>query len=211
MLLIYIMDEGFVPCSTDKEILYPEGESRSTHMVPAHYPTIITGRWIGNETCEMDNVLPPDDPWFGTDTYTNCAFYMICISMSKWWGMWFTHRCHTDGGRDDLRWPSLSGHWLSCTGCWLCLLTGSMKWLMRRKRFLHISAYLGCFRPRNIFSKNRIGQVGSDLLYMRFPYYTKDDHQGWSWLSNWFSLRCLGRGWTTSCTFPLYDGPLLDF
>ena len=26
---------------------------------------VITGRGVGTETCEVDNVLPPDDLWFG--------------------------------------------------------------------------------------------------------------------------------------------------
>ena len=43
----------------------------------------------------------------------------------------------------------------------------------------------------NLYEK-RIGQVTSDLLYMRFTYYTKDNQQGCSRLSNRFSLWCLG-------------------
>ena len=30
------------------------------------------------------------------------------------------------------------------------------------------------------------------LLFIRSTYYTKDNQQGCFWLSNWFSLRCLG-------------------
>ena len=29
----------------------------------------------GAETCEMDNVFPPDDLWFGSDTYTKRTFF----------------------------------------------------------------------------------------------------------------------------------------
>ena len=55
-------------------------------------------------------------------------FYIICTYMSKWWGMLFVYICLTHGGRNGLRWSALSGHWLSCTECWLYLL--SMEWLM---------------------------------------------------------------------------------
>ena len=43
----------------------------------------------------------------------------------------------------------------------------------------------------NLYEK-RIGQVTSDLLYMRFTYYNTDNQQECSRLSNWFSLWCLG-------------------
>ena len=103
--------------------------------------------------------------------------------------MWFVYRCLTDGGKDVLRWPALSGYWLSCMGCWLYLL---VKWWMCGTLFRHISTSLWCFCSRTIFTKRRIGQVTSDLLYMRFTYYTKDNHQGCSRLSNWFAFLCLG-------------------
>ena len=77
--------------------------------------------------------------------------------MSKWWDMWFVYRCPTDGGRDGLRWPALSGHWLLCTGCWLCLL--SMKLLMGETPFLHIFTPLGCFCSRTIFTKNNLDML----------------------------------------------------
>ena len=60
---------------------------------------------------------------------------------------------------------------------------------------LHISTSLGFFGPRTIFTKKKcIGQVTSDLLYIRFTYYTKDNQQGCSRLSNGFSMWCL-RPW----------------
>ena len=134
----------------------------------------------------MDNVFPPDDLWFGSYTYTNYAvLYDLYLDVL----MWFVYRCLNDGERDGLRWPALSRNWLSCTRCWLYLLT--MKWVMWRTLFLHISHSLGCFCPRTIFTKKRIGQVTSDLLYMRFTYYTKNNQQGCSGLSNCFSLCCL--------------------
>ena len=40
--------------------------------------------------------------------------------------------------------------------------------------------------------QKRIGQATSDLCYTRFTYYDKDNQQGCSRRSNWFSLRCLG-------------------
>ena len=55
------------------------------------------------------------------------------------------------GGRDGLRWHALSGHWLSCTGCWLNLL--SMKLLMCGTLFLHTSTSLWCLCPRTIFTE----------------------------------------------------------
>ena len=67
---------------------------------------------------------------------------------------------------------------------------------------LHFTTSSGCFCPRTIYAKNRIGQFTTDLLYIRFTYYNKDNEQEWSMLSNWFSLRIWGRG--TTCL--LYDG-----
>ena len=71
--------------------------------------------------------------------------------MSDWWGMWFVYRCPTDGRRDGL-WPTLSGHWLSCTGCWRYLF--SMIWLMYRIPLLHLSASLWRFCAGACLSKN---------------------------------------------------------
>ena len=34
-------------------------------------------------------------------------FYIICIWMSKGWGMSFVYGCPVDGGRDGLWWPAL--------------------------------------------------------------------------------------------------------
>ena len=39
-----------------------------------------TGRWVGTETCGMDNVFPPDDLYFGLDTYNN-LYDCICITV----------------------------------------------------------------------------------------------------------------------------------
>ena len=35
-------------------------------------------------------------------------------STITWHPAWHTQHCLTDGGRDGLWWPALSGHWLSC-------------------------------------------------------------------------------------------------
>ena len=116
-------------------------------------PPIITGRGVGVETCVVDNVFPPDDFWFGLDTYTNGAFCIICISMSKWWGMWCVYRCLADGGRGG-RWSSaISTYWLSCTECCLCLL--SMRWSMCGTMFLHLSTPIEMFLSTDyLFEKN---------------------------------------------------------
>ena len=70
----------------------------------------------------------------------------------------------------------------------------SMKWLMCRALFLHLSTSLGCFCPRTVWSqKNPDWTRYLELpLYMRCTYYTKDSQQGCSRLSIWFSLWGLG-------------------
>ena len=116
--------------------------------------TMLVSIQVGTETCEVDNVFPPEELWFGSNTYmncVNCAVYIICIQMSKWCAMGFVYKCLTDGGRDGLRRSALSANWLSCIGCLLYLL--SMKWLMCGTLFLHISTLLGC--PRTVFSKKK--------------------------------------------------------
>ena len=96
-----------------------------TPMVVAHLSIpLIAGRGTGTETCGIGSVFPADDIWVGLDTYTNCIliydlllkFYLmgcatclvfLCVSFNLF----------TDGKRDDLWWPALSGHWLFCTRC----------------------------------------------------------------------------------------------
>ena len=48
-----------------------ESGSWSTPMAP-----VITGLGVGTKTCEVDNVFPPNDLWFGLDTYTGCASFI---------------------------------------------------------------------------------------------------------------------------------------
>ena len=56
-----------------------------------------------------------------------------------------------------------------------------------------------------LYLRKLIGQVSSDLLYMRFTHCIKDNQQGCS--SNWFPLVCLGPWmnhfppvwWSNSC------------
>ena len=88
----------------------------------------ITGRGIGTETCEMDNVFPPDDLLFGLDTYDSlCEYIYNCVFGSLISDVTYNY-VSADGGRDGLWWPALPGHWLSYTGCWLSLLV--MYWLL---------------------------------------------------------------------------------
>ena len=147
----------------------------------------ITGRGIGTETCEMDNVFPPDDLQFGLDTYDslyeyiyNCVFGSL-ISDVK------CNYVSADGVRDGLWWPALPGHWLSYTGCWLSLLV--MYWLL----------CLGCcfyfnHIPRMFLSTDfAFLNNGLNMLpWTSFTCYTKDNQQGCFRLCNWFSLRRLG-------------------
>ena len=109
-------------------------------MVPAHLSVpLIAGRGAGTETCGIDSVFPPDDPWTGLDTYTNCTL------IYGWWGEPLVIFVLTDGERDGLWWPVLSGHWLSYTGCCQYLL--NMKNVVYVLLFLHLFTSLGCFRP----------------------------------------------------------------
>ena len=62
-----------------------------------------------------------------------------------------------------------------------------------------------------LFFQKWIGPVTMVFFYIIFIYETKDNQQECSRLSNWFSLRCLGRrGWTTWFLF-LYGGLPLVF
>ena len=71
----------------------------------------------------------------------------------------------TDRRMGGLMCPALSGHWLSCTGFWLYLI--SLKWFKHDILFQHLSVSMGCFCLRTNFSK-QIGQVTMNLVYIRF-------------------------------------------
>ena len=101
------------------------------------------------------------------------------------WGVSVVLFILTFGDRDGLKWPAISGHWLSCTG--FCQYLSNMKYLMYALPFLQLSTPLWCFCPWTSFKK-RIGLVSMDLLYIIFTYYTQDNQQGCVRLSNWFSL-----------------------
>ena len=51
-----------------------EGGSWSTLYWHIRLPIgIQVEEWAPIETCEVDNVVPPDDLWFSSDTNMNCA------------------------------------------------------------------------------------------------------------------------------------------
>ena len=51
------------------------GGSSITPINPAHVSVqLYIGGWIDIETCGMDDLFPPDDLMFGSDTSRNCAF-----------------------------------------------------------------------------------------------------------------------------------------
>ena len=52
--------------------------------------------------------------------------------------------------------------------------------------------YLFMHWSRIYLFEQQIGQFTMDLLYSRFTYYTADNQQACSKLSNWFPLQCLG-------------------
>ena len=123
--------------------------------------------------------------------------------MSKWWDLWFVYRCVTDGGRDGLRRPALSGQGSSCTRSWLYLL--SMKSFMCGPLVLYIFTSLGC-SVHGLFFRKTDRKVTSDLLYVRYTSSTKDNEPGFPALASDPHCGVWGLGWT-NCL--LYDGPLL--
>ena len=72
-----------------------------SHGAGTFAPPIITGRGVGTETCEVDNMLICF--LLMTSALVRmltlaAQFYAIYIKMSIWWDMWFVYRCLTDGG-----------------------------------------------------------------------------------------------------------------
>ena len=120
------------PCSM-------EGSSLIVMVLSHLSAPLITGRGIGTETFGVGDVFSPDDVWFASDTYTNCAL-IYDLHLEVWlMGCAFCIECPTDGERDGVRRSTLSGHWLSCTGCWQYSL--NMKLLMCGLLFLHLPPY----------------------------------------------------------------------
>ena len=80
---------------------------------------------------------------------------MIYFKKSDWWGMGCAtcFICIDWWGKGGLRWPALSGHWLSCTG--RCQYLLNMKCLMYGLLFLQLCTSLGCFGPRTFFSEKK--------------------------------------------------------
>ena len=132
---------------------------------------------LDTETCRqcISSWWPLD--WFG-----------YLHELSDWWGVPLVLFVLTDGERDGLCWPALSGHWLSCTECCQYLL--NMKYLMHELLFLQLFTSQRCFHPRTL--KKRIGLVTMDLLYIKFTYYSQATQQEGFSLSNRFSLWWLG-------------------
>ena len=77
-----------------------------SHGADTFFCLLNIGRGMYTETWGIDNVYPPDDIWFGSDTGY----------------LWDMLTCLTNGGRDGQWLPALSGYELSCIGCWLWLL-----------------------------------------------------------------------------------------
>ena len=88
-----------------------EDGSSLTLIVPEYWSVLFNpGRGIGTKTCAVEDVIPPDDLWFGTNTYSNYAL-IYNLYVNKCWGVPFVLRCLTDGGRGghgDLPLPGTS-------------------------------------------------------------------------------------------------------
>ena len=155
-----------------------EGGSSLTPMVPEHLPIpLITGRRIGTKTCGVGHVFPPDD-LIGVDTYLNYALILIYIQIYDWWGVPRVSICiemFDWWERNDLWWPALSGHWLSCTGCCQYLLI--MKCLIHGLLFLHLSTI--------------------DFLYIIFTNKLSIIRRRVSGLATVSPCSVWGHGWTT--------------
>ena len=146
---------------------------------------------VGTGTYGVGNVFPTDDLCIGFDTYTNCGLIYILhkevrlmgcsTSMCLYWYL-------TDGERGGLWWPTLSGHWLSCNGCWQHLL--NMKCLMYGLLLLYLSTSQGCFCPRTFLLKKWIGIVTIMVLLISY-LHTKLRVNSRSVSGSWFSSWCL--------------------
>ena len=123
--------------------------------------------------------------------------FTSCAVLCNWYlDDYFVYGCLTDGERDGLRWPALSGHCLSCTGCWLYLL--NMKQLMCGKSFLHISIFIWCFWPWIIFpNKNRLHRLPQTSSIWDLHSIVKIISRGAPGLATDSPCGVWGCGWTT--------------
>ena len=83
---------------------------------------LITGRGTGTETCGIGSVFPPDGSagliWIST--WTVYWYFIYFKRLTD--GVCNFLFAFTDGERDGLCLPAVSGHWLPCTGCYQYLL-----------------------------------------------------------------------------------------
>ena len=78
----------------------------------------------------------------------------------------------------------------------LCLKKINPKRINRPTKFMRFTHPPRMFLSTNFLFEKRIGEVTMELFYIRlFIYYIKNNQQKYSMLSNYFSLRCFGRGW----------------
>ena len=163
-------------------------------MVPAHlYIPSISGRGTGTETYGVCSVLPPDDLWIGLDTYMNCILiYDLLLKVGLMWCA-TCFICIDRWGNGW--WLALSGHWLSCTGCYQYLL--NMKLLMSVLPFLHMSASLGCFHPRTFILKNGFDYFPWTSIISYLHTMLKIISRGVSRFVTDSPCGVWGSGWTT--------------
>ena len=113
-----------------------------------------------------------------------CSLVFICIEMFDWWE------------RNDLWWPALSGHWLSCTGCCQYLL--NMKCLIHGLLFLHLSTidflYI-IFTNKPSIIRKRVSGFATDSPCSVWGH-------GWSTCRWWSSSRFmfLNNSWCVTLT-----------
>ena len=103
-----------------------------SHGVGTVVCPITTVIRMGTKTCEMEDVFPPDDLWFGLDTYDSLYEYIyIYVCVCEFGSLMSDVTCNyvsADVGRDGRWLPALPGHWLSYTVCWQSLLV--MYWFL---------------------------------------------------------------------------------
>ena len=109
-----------------------------------------TGRGIGTETCEMDNVFPPDDLKFGLDTSDSlyeCIFIYNCVFGSLISDVTCNYVCWLGKGWPVMACPSRTLvvlYWMLTI--FACYVLNSMFGML----FLFSTTSLGCFCPRTL-------------------------------------------------------------